>query len=195
MNLLRIFFFPLIWPATLLYRGVLYLHKATTPSVRVEVPVISVGNITTGGTGKTPAVLKILDTLDSPLKPAVISRGYGRSSEGMRIVDSKNFKDFGDEPVLIKKKHPEVEVIVGADRLKCARFAQEQGQEVIILDDGFQSWELKRDRDIVMIDCSYPFGGGYLLPFGRLREPVKALSRADSVILNRCQLISGEEIE
>lgn len=153
--------------------------------------VISVGNITLGGTGKTPAVIAIGHILlRKGFPPVVVSRGYGRAdenkvlavSDGNRIlVDSQN---GGDEPVLIGSALHGVPVVVGKDRYKAAGFAFEQfGNRVIILDDGFQHVQLRRDLDIVLIDAVDPFGRGRLFPAGILREPLAALKRAHVVLI------------
>jgi tetraacyldisaccharide 4'-kinase len=154
--------------------------------------VISVGNLTLGGTGKTPAVMNIAAVLmDHQSHPAVISRGYGRTDESAILVvsDGKRVcadsRMCGDEPVLIGTKIKGLPVIVGSDRFRAARFVQEQFSiDTVILDDGFQHIRLRRDLDIVLIDAVDPFGTGRLFPAGILREPISALRRAQVVLIN-----------
>lgn len=144
-------------------------------SYRCACKVISVGNITLGGTGKTPLVVTLAGNLnDSGKKVAVLSRGYG----GDRVTS--------DEVELLKKRLPCVPVLVGRDRIKTAREADESLKaDVILLDDGFQHWRLKRDLDIVTLDINDPFGNGRLIPRGTLREPLSSLKRADIFVLTK----------
>lgn len=144
-------------------------------SYRCACKVISVGNITLGGTGKTPLVVTLARNLnDSGKKVAVLSRGYG----GDRVTS--------DEVELLKKRLPCVPVLVGRDRIKTAREADESLKaDVILLDDGFQHWRLKRDLDIVTLDINDPFGNGRLIPRGTLREPLSSLKRADIFVLTK----------
>ncbi|MBN2406781.1 MAG: tetraacyldisaccharide 4'-kinase [Elusimicrobia bacterium] len=185
----------LLLPLTAVYRAGLALHGALTARRSVDIPVVSVGNITAGGTGKTPLVMNIIETLSGREKTAVVMRGYGRSAGGILAVKrSDDPRSVGDEALLIKTKFPETEVVLSADRYKGACLAREAGSGLIILDDGFQSRELERDLDIVMIDCTDPFGGG-LIPSGRRREPMNALGRAGAVVFNRCSMTSPERMD
>ena len=140
---------------------------------RVGARVISVGNITWGGTGKTPLTAKLAQCLtDEGKKVAVLTRGYGK-----------------DEVQELRKKIPGIPVIVGRDRVRTAREAVEKhGAEILILDDGFQHLRLHRDRDIVILNCTEPFGPGGLLPLGTLREPLNELKRADMFVLTKCDI-------
>ena len=135
--------------------------------------VISVGNITWGGTGKTPLVAKLASELSVVgKKVAILTRGYGK-----------------DEVAELKKKLPGVPVLVGRDRIRTAREAVEKhGAEILILDDGFQHIRLHRDLDILTINSTEPFGPGGLIPAGTLREPVEHLSRADLFILTKSDI-------
>jgi len=161
----------------------------------LELNVISVGNITLGGTGKTPAVIQIVGLLQRNRKrPAVISRGYGRKDRSGIVVVSDGEKVLvdtetgGDEPVLIGSVLPEVPVVVGSDKCQAAVFAKQRFDiDTVVLDDGFQHLRLKRDLDIVLVDAADPFGNGKLFPAGILREPLTALKRAQVV------LITGED--
>ncbi len=151
----------------------------------VTKPVISVGNITVGGTGKTPFVIDLAKRLgDLGASPAVVARGYG--SEAGRP---------NDEELLIRRRCPDVPYVADPDRVMAARYAiKELGADVIVLDDGFQHRRLGRVLDIVLIDATCPFGYGHLLPRGLLREPVGALQRAQLVVLTRCDQAATAEV-
>lgn len=163
-------------------------------SHRLPRPVISVGNITLGGTGKTPATALIASYfIERGLRVAVLSRGYGGSAEGqLRIVcDGKNLlvgpEEAGDEPCLLARKVPGLMVVIGSDRYRAGLLAlKELDPDLFILDDGFQHLKLKRDLNLLLMDCRRPFGNNRVLPAGFLREPKSALERADLVLLTRC---------
>jgi tetraacyldisaccharide 4'-kinase len=160
--------------------------------VRAGIPVVSVGNLTVGGTGKTPIVCWIAERLrDDGRRPAVVSRGYGGTAgrgpcvvsrgEGPRV----DVRVAGDEPYFMAHTLPGVRVIVGSHRAGGVEAAVATGADIAILDDGFQHRRLARDLDLLLVDRSDPFGGGRLLPAGRLREPLSGMSRADLVLLTR----------
>ena len=159
----------------------------------ISCPVISVGNITLGGTGKTPTVIQIAELLlRNNRRPVVVSRGYGRKDESETIVVSDgrsilvDTQTGGDEPVLIASKMPALPVVVGQKRYHAALAAlQRFSPDVVVLDDGFQHIQLKRDLDIVLLDAGNPFGNGKLFPHGILREPLGALKRADAVLITK----------
>ncbi len=159
--------------------------------------VISVGNITLGGTGKTPTVMQIAGVLCRNRKrPVVISRGYGRSDESALVVvsDGKqvlaDVKTGGDEPVLIGSRLADVPVIADRNRSRASLFAlQKFGSDTVILDDGFQHLEVRRDLDIVLLDATDPFGSGKLFPAGILREPLSALKRAQAVLITNADRV------
>ena len=150
---------------------------------RLAGPVVSVGNLSAGGSGKTPFVMLLGELLKSRgVKFDVLSRGYGRKSRGVLLLDPAGLpQEFGDEPLLIARRL-RVPVIVGEDRYEAGRFAEARfGAQLHLLDDGFQHRALARDFDIVLVtpqDAS-----DRLLPAGRLREPLNALQRADAVVL------------
>lgn len=183
------------------------LLQAATPVQRVgmwlrmrqsreQVParVVSYGNITAGGTGKTPAVLaRVLAELAAGHRVAVVTRGYGshKTAEPFVVLPTDGSKDLweqvGDEPALIRRRAPGVVLVKSADRVAGAMAAVERANcDVIILDDGFQSVALVRNEDWVCIDATNPFGNEHLLPRGILREPLKALHRASGFVLTRC---------
>lgn len=155
--------------------------------------VISVGNITLGGTGKTPTVISIAGLLaKSGKRPLVVSRGYGRTDESRVTVVSDGASCIvdpasgGDEPALIAERLPQVPVVAGSDRYRAGTFALERFQpDVVVLDDGYQHIRLGRDLNIVLVDGADPFGNGRLFPAGILREPLDALHRADLVMITR----------
>lgn len=173
-----------------LYRsGAFPIHK-------INSPVISVGNITTGGTGKTPLVDWVARAAAREgRKPCVLTRGYGREDAGRRVIVSDGERvladalEGGDEPRLLAETLKGIAAVVSdADRVSAARWATENLQsDLFILDDGFQHLRLARDLDIVVVDSTNPWGGGRLLPRGRLREPLKGLKRADLLILTRAE--------
>jgi len=155
--------------------------------LRLEFPVISVGNLTLGGTGKTPLVIALAERLRRDgLRPVVLSRGYKRTSAGVVIVSRGNgplvkWYEAGDEPYMIAQRAPGVAVVVGADRYAAGKTAEkERLGNVFILDDGFQHRRLFRNVDIVTIDPEEWFSEERLLPSGRWREPKDAVARADA---------------
>ena len=151
-----------------------------------DVPVISVGNITTGGTGKTPIVCLLAKRFRKlGLRVAIISRGYGRGDA-----------DANDEAMELHARLPDVPHIQNPDRVAAARVAVEELEaQIILMDDGFQHRRLHRDLDLVVIDATCPFGFGYQLPRGLLRESINGLSRADAVVITRCQAVDPTTIE
>lgn len=155
--------------------------------------VVSIGNLTTGGTGKTPAVMMLASWARAKgYRVAVLSRGYGGryKSKVLEASDLNGVKtdarEAGDEPYLLAKNLPGVPVILSRRRFLAGSFAREKfGADFFILDDGFQHLELERDLDMVLIDARRPFGNGRLLPRGPLREPLQQLRRADALIVTR----------
>jgi tetraacyldisaccharide 4'-kinase len=155
----------------------------------VPCPVVSIGNLTVGGTGKTPAVeLAVRTLVDLGYRPAVVSRGYGRKSRGVQMVADAaairlEAEEAGDEPFLLARRLPGVPVVVGSDRWEAARLAIDRcGASAIVLDDGFQQRTLATSLAIVMTRARRPWGNGRLLPAGPLRDPLSALARADLVV-------------
>lgn len=167
------------------------------PRERVDARVISFGNITAGGTGKTPAVIeRVWQELAAGHKVAVLTRGYGakkalRDPLVVAGTDAASmWESVGDESALIARKAPGVVIAKSADRVAAAKEAIERfGCDTLILDDGFQYVRLERDENVAVIDATNPFGNGRLVPRGILREPVRALERATHVILTRYDVV------
>ncbi|MBI5427026.1 MAG: tetraacyldisaccharide 4'-kinase [Nitrospinae bacterium] len=161
---------------------------------RLDCRTIGVGNLTLGGTGKTPMVLWIADALRrSGRKPAILGRGYGgASSAGVRVVSDGErivspWATAGDEPVMMAMRLPGVPVLTGRDRYRTGRHAiRHLGADTLILDDGYQRLDLLRDLNILLCDQREPFGNGLTFPAGHLREPASAARRADLICLTRC---------
>lgn len=168
-------------------RGLLATHH-------LEGPVVSIGNLTVGGAGKTPFLILLGELLEQRGVPFdVLSRGYRRRTQGVAIVDPEgSARDFGDEPLLIARKLG-VNVIVGEDRRQAGETAETTfGPQMHLLDDGFQHRRLARDFDIVMVTTTD--GQDSLLPSGRLREPVASLSRANAVVLTNDASADGLQL-
>ena len=185
-------------PLSLLYGGVVRARAALYASGRLAshvlaAPVVSVGNLTFGGTGKTPFVELLARRLRfEGFKPAILSRGYGRRSKVPLLVTRGEGplvspEEGGDEPVALSRRLPGVVVAVAARRADAAKLALPLSCDVFLLDDGFQHLALKRDVNLVLLDARDPFGGGRLPPAGRLREPLDAIRRADAIVFTRVE--------
>ena len=178
----------------LLYRAGLLETK------KLDCPVISVGNITIGGTGKTPAVEYICRNLTKRgIKVAVLSRGYKGKAKGdiNTVSDGKDVllgpDEAGDEPFMLAKKLEGVPVIVGPDRFKTGQYVLEKfNPQVIVLDDGFQHVRLHRDMNIMVVDGNKIFGNSFIFPRGPLREPLSGIKRSDMIFVN-CKATSSAE--
>ena len=158
----------------------------------LPVPVVSIGNLSVGGTGKTPMAQFLCRRLQiSGKRVAILSRGHGGESQAVRVVSDGgdallSADQSGDEPHLLARTLPGVPVLVGKDRRRSGREALRRfGLDALILDDGFQFWQLGRDLDIVLLDARRPFGNGFPLPRGLLREPKRHLRRAGIVVATR----------
>jgi tetraacyldisaccharide 4'-kinase len=175
--------------------------------------VISIGNLTVGGTGKTPATIALAEEAKRRgLFPVVLTRGYKGSAKGPCFVTRGEgallgVDEAGDEPALMAGKLSGVPIVKGGNRYEAGLFALQHLNSqpptpnsglLFILDDGFQHWKLYRDKDILLIDSGDPFGNRTLLPLGKLREPVSAIKRADIVVLTKCagpDRSQGKEVE
>jgi len=185
----------ILWLLSLLYGlGVRFLalcyHRNFLKRHRLNAVVISVGNLTWGGVGKTPFVEFVARYLcREKMKTVILSRGYMSEK---KTADAS----FSDEVTLLQRLLPEVPVLMGRDRVKTGREAVKSfSVETIVLDDGFQHWRLFRDFDIVLVDVTQGFGNGHLIPRGILREPLKSLKRADVILLTKTNLVPSKRIE
>ncbi len=170
-------------------RGTFHTQKLTSP-------VISIGNLTTGGTGKTPLVEYVCRALaNADRNICVLTRGYGRLQPKTRVLVSDGTNvladpwQAGDEPFLLAQNLKGLAAVISdADRVAAGQWAgRTLGTDTFVLDDGFQHFRLRRDLDIVAIDALDPWGGNHLLPYGRLREPISGLARADCVVITRAE--------
>lgn len=170
---------------------------------RLNKPVISIGNLTVGGTGKTPVVISIAkEAIKRGIEVSILSRGYKGRLKGPAIVSCKteillDEEDAGDEPVLMATKLPGIPIVIGRDRYEAGRYAStclKYGPQLFLLDDGYQHWQLKRDLDILLVSALNPFGNRRLFPFGPLREPVEELKRADIIVITMTNLVQAERI-
>lgn len=165
---------------------------------RLPVPVVSVGNLTLGGTGKTPMVLWVAQTLlQHGRKPAILSRGYGSEapdeinivSDGNRVLLDTH--EAGDEPAMMARRLPQVPILTGAVRYRLGLHALDNlNVDCFVLDDAYQHLPLARDFNLLLLDSSHPFGNGNVFPAGELREPISAIERAQFVVMTR----SGSEV-
>ena len=185
------------WPLSALYGSLIRLRRAlyradTLSSERLPVPVVVIGNISVGGTGKTPLTIAVAEALQHyGLRPGVVSRGYGGTQrEPMLLGAAPDPAQVGDEPCLIRASG--VEVAIGRDRPAAARLLLEAGCDVVIADDGLQHYRLARDIEICVIDGQRRFGNGHLLPAGPLREPMGRLASTDFRVCNGGQPEAGE---
>jgi tetraacyldisaccharide 4'-kinase len=172
-------------------RGWLRVHAAS-------VPVISVGNLTVGGTGKTPLVAWLAQHLQSKgLRVAILTRGYKASGVGpaRHPATAGDAHRRADEPAELAAMCPGAPVVINPDRVAgAAKAVRSHGARVLVLDDGFQHRRIARDLDIVTLDATLPFGYGRMLPAGLLREPAGSLTRADAVVMTRCDQVSNDEL-
>ncbi len=192
--LIKTLLLPLSWVygCCVKFRNFLYEIGVMRQYVSPVPLVISVGNIVTGGTGKTPVTLLLAQTFYNRFPIAILTRGYRSKAEKLGqplLLSEGNGSLFpasycGDEAFLLARRLPKAFIIVGGDRRKASFFAAKAGVQAIFLDDGMQHRRLARDFDIVVIDVADPFGQGYLLPRGFLREDIRSLHRADLIIIN-----------
>ncbi|MGH8764121.1 MAG: tetraacyldisaccharide 4'-kinase [Burkholderiales bacterium] len=188
----------MLWPASLAFRAAVFLRRAlyalrVLKSTRTGIPVIAIGNLTVGGSGKTPLAIHVAELLQSKgWSPAIVSRGYGGSATAPRGVSlASDPAEVGDEPVLMARRSgcpvwvgPERAAVVAAMRLEHPEV------DVVILDDGLQHYALRRDLEIAVVDAR-GFGNGFMLPAGPLREPQTRLWRVDAVIAHGTDKVKG----
>ena len=180
---------PLSW----LYGVGVWLHRSTTRPLRLPVPVISIGNITLGGTGKTPVVIGLARALQQRgYAVAVLLRGYGtKRREPMLVTPGESYAEVGDEALEYAHQLEQVQIWVGSNRRLGARLAIDQGATLLLLDDGLQHWPLARDLDVSVLDAQHGLGNGQVFPAGPLREPASQLGRADLLVLTGTGVGSG----
>ncbi|WP_419656477.1 LpxK: tetraacyldisaccharide 4-kinase (lipid A 4-kinase) [Desulfosarcina variabilis str. Montpellier] len=192
--------FSILYGAVMAIRARFY-QTGIFPTKSLPCRVVSIGNITAGGTGKTPMAIFVAQTIKKlGYRVVVISRGYRGRMEGSTGVVSDGRTvllgpdDAGDEPYLIATALTDIPVVVGSDRYQAGMLAIERfSPDIIVLDDAFQHLRLKRDLDLVLLDQHAPLGNGHLLPRGRLREPTSALCRAHALVLTRCDAAAGSD--
>ncbi len=175
-------------------RGMLKIHRA-------DIPVISIGNLSMGGTGKTPHVIACCRFLRKQgIKPAVVTRGYGGKAGKGPLVVSDGFDLFadaetaGDEVFMMAHMLHGVIIVAGSCRYQGALTARKLGAKVIVLDDGFQHMALYRNRDVLLLPASEPFGNRHVFPAGHLREPISALKRATCILITGCEQVSDGSV-
>jgi tetraacyldisaccharide 4'-kinase len=198
---------PLLFVTSLVFKSFVLLRllaygKGWLKTKRVNTPVISVGNLTVGGTGKTPVVDLLVKELQRLKKqPAVLSRGYKRkdpsSQQRLRFCEEKRIDPvfFGDEPYLLAQRNPEVPVYVGSSRIITAGLAERQDHpDILLLDDAYQHLAIHRDLNLLLIDAEQGLGNRQMLPLGVLREPVNQWKRADAIILTKTNLVASDVV-
>lgn len=184
----------LLYPFALIYGLITWVRNKLfdwgfLKQTAFEVPIISIGNLSMGGTGKTPHIEYFISKYKATHKIAVVSRGYGRKTKGFRYVSSNDFSEnVGDEPLQIKRKFDEVIVAVGEDRVKAIQIVLKENHDVnlILLDDAFQHRYVKRSLNILLTEYSNPFWKDLVVPAGRLREFRCGWKRADIIIITKC---------
>ena len=203
MYILYTLFLPLLILISWLYGLIIWIRNSFFNigffiSESFDTPIISVGNITTGGTGKTPMVIYLAKLLDrSGRKPGIVSRGYGRNSRGLIMVHDGNslltdVDRAGDEPYLMGKELNTIPIIVSENRIVGIRkLLDNSSVDIIILDDAFQHRKVKRNIDVVMISAYDKLGEYHLLPWGKLREPLSSLKRAQCVIYTKTKQLQN----
>ena len=184
----------LLAPAALLYKaGVTLRHRlfdwGVLKSERFDIPIICIGNITVGGTGKTPMAEMVIDYMAQHYRVALLSRGYGRRTKGyLEVRTDSHYRDVGDEPLQIKRKFPETTVVVCEKRAEGIRRLRAEHPEVnlIVMDDGFQHRDVEPKINVVMIDATRPVQHDRMLPLGTLRDLPEQLHRAHYFIVTKC---------
>ncbi|WP_234971231.1 tetraacyldisaccharide 4'-kinase [Halanaerobium congolense] len=196
-----LFLLSLLYAQLAKIRSTLYQNNILKKK-KANIPVISIGNITTGGTGKTPFTAFLAEELKSQYKIAIISRGYGAAEDVeepfLIKADSELYAEAaeaGDELFMLARNYDQLIFIRSANRYQGTKLAEVQGADLILLDDGFQHYQLKRNADIVLIDAEKPFSNNKVLPAGLLREPFTALKRADIFLLNRSENVDFSQIK
>lgn len=187
----------LLYPFALIYGGILELRNSfynlgILKISKVDVPVISIGNLSMGGTGKTPHVNYLVEYLKQQKNVGVLLRGYGRKSKGViRVTPNAAAETVGDEALLYKKRHKDtIEVVVAEKRIEGAQqlLNAKKKTEIIVLDDAYQHRSIDRDLNILLVDLNRPYWKDFVLPAGNLREFAFQKKRADVIIVTKCPL-------
>ena len=188
----------LLLPISLFYHIVLTIrHKLydwkLLKTTRFEKPVICVGNLNLGGTGKTPHTEYLIGLLKDQFRVATLSRGYGRKTKGFQLADAQStFEDIGDEPMQYCTKFPEIQVAVDGDRVEgVTHLLWEQGVEVVLLDDAFQHRRIEAGLNILLTEFQHPYPDDFLFPAGTLRDVKSAAKRTDIIVVSK----SPKELE
>jgi tetraacyldisaccharide 4'-kinase len=179
-------------------------HSALKNQKKLPHKVISLGNITLGGTGKTPAAIALArEAQGRGFRPCILTRGYKGKAEGPCFVSKGEGPlldeyQAGDEAILMAEKLKGVLIVKGSNKYEAGMFAlnvfdHDHKPDLFILDDGFQHWALFRDKNILLIDSTNPFGNRRLIPLGPLREPIKEIKRADIVVITKRSAVSGQQ--
>ncbi len=184
----------LLAPAAALYKmGVTIRHRlfdwGVLKSERFDIPIICIGNITVGGTGKTPMAEMVIDYMSQRHKVALLSRGYGRRTKGyVEVATSSHYREVGDEPLQIKLKFPDTLVVVCEKRTEAIRRIQSEHPEIdlIIMDDGFQHRYVEPKINVVMVDATRPVQEDRMMPLGTLRDLPEELHRAHYFVVTKC---------
>ncbi|MCG8338038.1 MAG: tetraacyldisaccharide 4'-kinase [Proteobacteria bacterium] len=195
LRLISSFYSFLVQCRLLLYRlGFVKIYTS-------KVPVVSVGNITVGGTGKTPITDWLLSFYErQDIKTAVLTRGYKAKKEtplqilNAGVAEKGNCQTYGDEPWMLFRRHPETTIYVGSNRVNSAQLAEKEA-DLLLLDDGMQHLRLDRQLNLVLIDCQAGIGNGHLIPLGPLREPLHSLSRSDAIIYTRTEAATSSTVQ
>jgi tetraacyldisaccharide 4'-kinase len=190
----------MLWPLTVLYRVFAAADRSVYTTgfkkpVRLSKPVVSVGNLTVGGTGKTPVIDALLTNFEAKgLRCCVLTRGYGRKSEeNFVVIDRSTTDQVGDEPLWLFQRHPKTQIVVSANRSEAGLAVKDA--DVFLLDDGLQHMKIQKDYQITLIDATRPDWHYNLLPQGFGREKWSALKRSDLVIITRSNLVSEERVD
>jgi tetraacyldisaccharide 4'-kinase len=194
---MRELFLPIsyIYSKAMAVRNELFVRKII-PVVECGIPVVSVGNLTMGGTGKTPIICELVAwALEQKLRPGVVSRGYKSHVKDVeRVTADSEPGHFGDEPTMIANRFKTIPVYVGADRVRAIqKMRAETDVQIIFADDAFQHRRMGRNVDVVVIDCTEPIKHYRVLPLGRAREDISGLKRANFIILNKVNLSTPEQ--
>lgn len=184
----------LLYPFSLLYGLVMWVRNrlydsGTLTAVSFDIPMIAVGNLSVGGTGKTPHVEYLIRLLKDRFSVATLSRGYNRKTRGFFLAnEDSTAAQLGDEPMQFHQKFPEISVCVGEERMLAVPelLRERQDTQVILLDDAFQHRSIKPGRNILVTEYNRPFTRDHVVPFGRLREDRKGYERADIIIVSKC---------